>query len=87
MPNIKSAKKRVKVIETKTLKNKMIKSRMRTVVKKFAAAVTAGDKDAAVAAYKLAVKTVDKVAAKGIIHKNAAAHKKSQFTKLLNTLN
>ena len=87
MPNIKSAKKRVKVIETKTLKNKMIKSRMRTVVKKFVAAVEAGNKEAAVAAYKLAVKTVDKVAAKGIIHKNAAAHKKSQFTKLLNTLN
>ncbi len=87
MPNIKSAKKRVKVIETKTLKNKMIKSRMRTVIKKFVAAVEAGNKEAAVAAYKLAVKTVDKVAAKGIIHKNAAAHKKSQFTKLLNTLN
>ena len=87
MPNIKSAKKRVKVISVKTLQNKMVKSRMRTVIKKFVAAVEAGNKDAATEAYKLAVKTVDQVAAKGIIHKNAAAHKKSQFTKMLNSMN
>ncbi len=87
MPNIKSAKKRVKVIEVKTLQNKMIKSRMRTIIKKFAAAVESGDKAAATAAYVLAVKTVDQVASKGIIHKNAAAHKKSQFTKMLNSMN
>lgn len=87
MPNIKSAKKRVKVITVKTLQNKMVKSRMRTVIKKFVAAVESGDKVAANAAYKLAVKTVDQVAAKGIIHKNAAAHKKSQFTKMLNSMN
>ena len=87
MPNIKSAKKRVEVIAVKTLQNKMVKSRMRTVIKKFVAAVEAGNKDAATEAYKLAVKTVDQVAAKGIIHKNAAAHKKSQFTKMLNSMN
>ena len=87
MPNIKSAKKRVNVIATKTLKNKMVKTKMRTVVKKFVAAVQNGDKEAAKAAYTLAVKTVDQVAAKGIIHKNAAAHKKSRFTKLLNGMN
>jgi small subunit ribosomal protein S20 len=87
MPNIKSAKKRVQVITVKTLQNKMVKSRMRTVIKKFVAAVEAGNKDAATEAYKLAVKTVDQVAAKGIIHKNAAAHKKSQFTKMLNSMN
>ena len=87
MPNIKSAKKRVQVITVKTLQNKMVKSRMRTVIKKFVAAVEAGNKDAATEAYKLAVKTVDQVAAKGIIHKNAAAHKKSQFTKMLNFMN
>lgn len=87
MPNIKSAKKRVNVIATKTLKNKMVKTRMRTVIKKFVAAVQSGDKVAANAAYKVAVKTVDQVAAKGIIHKNAAAHKKSQFTKMLNSMN
>ena len=87
MPNIKSAKKRVQVIAVKTLQNKMVKSRMRTVIKKFVAAVEAGNKDAATEAYKLAVKTVDQVAAKGIIHKNAAAHKKSQFTKMLNSMN
>ena len=87
MPNIKSAKKRVQVIAVKTLQNKMVKSRMRTVIKKFVAAVEAGNKEAATEAYKLAVKTVDQVAAKGIIHKNAAAHKKSQFTKMLNYMN
>ena len=87
MPNIKSAKKRVEVIAVKTLQNKMVKSRMRTVIKKFVAAVEAGDKEAAAVAYKVAVKTVDQVAAKGIIHKNAAAHKKSQFTKMLNSMN
>ncbi len=87
MPNIKSAKKRVQVIAVKTLQNKMVKSRMRTVIKKFVAAVEAGNKEAATEAYKLAVKTVDQVAAKGIIHKNAAAHKKSQFTKMLNSMN
>jgi small subunit ribosomal protein S20 len=86
MPNIKSAKKRVEVIAVKTLQNKMVKSRMRTVIKKFVAAVEAGDKEAAAVAYKVAVKTVDQVAAKGIIHKNAAAHKKSQFTKKLNAM-
>ena len=87
MPNIKSAKKRVQVIAVKTLQNKMVKSRMRTVIKKFVAAVEAGNKEAATEAYKLAVKTVDQVAAKGIIHKNAADHKKSQFTKMLNSMN
>ena len=87
MPNIKTAKKRVQVITVKTLQNKIVKSRMRTVIKKFVAAVEAGNKDAATEAYKLAVKTVDQVAAKGIIHKNAAAHKKSQFTKMLNSKN
>ena len=84
MPNIKSAKKRVKVIATKTLQNKMFKSQLRTIIKKFNAAVESGDKAAAAEAYKLAVKKVDQAAAKGIIHKNEAARKKSQFTLMLN---
>ena len=86
MPNIKSAKKRVKVIETKTLQNKMFKSQLRTIIKKFEAAVESGDKAVATEAYKLAVKKIDQAAARGIIHKNAAAHKKSQFTKALNNM-
>ena len=87
MPIIKSAKKRVKVTATKTLQNKMFKSLYRTTVKKFLAAVEAGNKEEAVVAYKAAVKKADQAAKRGIIHKNAAVHKKSQFTKLLNSMN
>lgn len=86
MPNIKSAKKRVKVISAKTLQNKMFKSQLRTVIKKYNAAVEAGDKAAAAEAYKSAVKKVDQAVAKGILHKNNAAHKKSQFTLKLNKM-
>ena len=86
MPNIKSAKKRVLVNNTKALRNKMIKSQLKTVIKKFQAAVASGDKAAALEAYKLAVKKVDQAAAHGIIHKNAAAHRKSQFTLMLNAM-
>ena len=84
MPNIKSAKKRVKVIEKKTLQNKMFKSSMKTEIKKYNAAVASGDVAAAEAAYKAATKKIDVAASKSIIHKNAAARKKSQFTKALN---
>ncbi len=87
MPNIKSAAKRVKVIEKKTLQNKMFKSAMKTEIKKFNAAVASGDMASAQAAYKSATKKIDVAASKGIIHKNAAAHKKSQFTKAINAMN
>ena len=87
MPNIKSAKKRVKVTAKKTLQNKMFKSAMKTEIKKYYAAVESGDVASAEAAYKSAAKKIDVAASKGIIHKNAAAHKKSQFTKALNGLN
>ena len=86
MPNIKSAKKRVKVISTKTLQNKMFKSQLRTVIKKYNAALETGDKAAAAEAYRAAVKKVDQAVAKGILHKNNAAHKKSQFTLKLNKM-
>ena len=86
MPNIKSAKKRVKVIEAKTLQNKMFKSQLRTIIKKYNAALESGNKEEAAAAYKLAVKKIDQAAARGIIHKNAAARKKSQFTVKLNKM-
>lgn len=87
MPNIKSAKKRVKVIQTKTLQNKMFKSGMKTEIKKFNSAVESGDVAAAQEAYKDVVKKIDVAASKGIIHKNAAARKKSQFTKAVNGMN
>lgn len=86
MPNIKSAKKRVKVIESKTLYNKMFKSQLRTIIKKYNVAVESGNKEEAAAAYKLAVKKIDQAAARGIIHPNKAARHKSQFTNRLNSM-
>ena len=86
MPNIKSAKTRVKVIQTKTLRNKMLKSQLNTAIKKFKAAVESGDKEAAQVAYVAAVKRVDKAVSQGILHKNNAAHKKSQFTLMYNKM-
>ena len=86
MPNIKSAKKRVLVTKTKTLQNKMFKTELKTDIKKHQAAIAAGDTELAQATYKIAVKKIDQAAARGIIHKNAAAHKKSQFTKALNNM-
>ena len=84
MPNIKSAKKRVKVTKAKNLQNQMAKSALKTTLKKFDAAVAAGDKSAAEDAYKVAVKAVDQAAAKHLLHKNNAAHKKSAMTLKLN---
>ncbi len=86
MPNIKSAKKRVLVIKTKTARNRAAKSALKTNLKKFDAAVANGTKEEAQAAYTVAVKAVDKAAAKGLIHSNKAAHKKSQLTIKLNAI-
>ncbi len=83
MPNIKSAKKRVKVIETKTLRNKMIKSALKTAIKsaEFAIENNSENKEQVVA---LAMKKIDMAVTKGILHKNNAAHKKSSLAKKLN---
>ena len=86
MPNIKSAKKRVLVIKTKTMQNKMFKTQLKNDIKKYQAAVAEGNTELAQATYKAAVKKIDQAAARGIIHKNAAARKKSQFTKALNNM-
>ena len=86
MPNIKSAKKRVLVNETKAARNKAARSALRTNLKRFATAVEAGDKAEAKTAYTVAVKAVDKAAAHGLIHRNNAARKKSGLTLRLNTL-
>ena len=86
MPNIKSAKKRVLVNETKAARNKAARSALRTDIKRFATAVEAGDKAQAQTAYAVAVKAVDKAAAKGLIHRNNAARKKSGLTLRLNKL-
>ena len=85
MPNIKSAKKRVLVNKTKAQRNKSTNSALKTAIKKANAAIeaNAADKEELV---KLAVKKIDQAVAYGIMHKNAAAHKKSQFTKALNAM-
>ena len=84
MPNIKSAKKRVKVIETKTLQNKMFKTALKTDLKKYEAAVASGNMEVAETTYRATVKRIDQAVAHGLIHKNNAARKKSRFTKMLN---
>ena len=82
MPNIKSAKKRVKVSEKKNLRNRMVKSGMRTAVKKFVVAVGADTKTAN-AQLTATTSAIDKAAAKGVIHKNAANRKKARLAKQL----
>lgn len=86
MPNIKSAKKRVKVTKTKTLQNKIYKSSLKTIIKKYKAALAEGNKELASKTYLEAVSKLDRAVSKGIIHKNNAAKKKSQFTLLLNNM-
>ena len=86
MANIKSAKKRILVNQTKALQNQMVKSQLKTVIKKFNAAVNAGDKAAASELHALVVKKIDQAVAHGILHKNNAAHKKSEFTKKFNAI-
>ena len=86
MPNIKSAKKRVLVSGTRNERNKADKSALKTALKKFEAAAAEGNRTEAEGAYKVAVKIVDKSAAKGLLHKNNAAHKKSALTLKLNQI-
>ena len=84
MPNIKSAKKRVELSKISNEKNKQAKSVLKTALKKFDAAVAEGNREQADSAYQLAVKTIDKYVAKGILHKNTAARKKSSIARKLN---
>lgn len=86
MPNIKSAKKRVKVIEVKTLRNKTINSALKTSIKKANAAIeaNAADKEEVV---RVTIKKIDRACAKGLLHKNCAARKKSALACKLNAAN
>ena len=86
MANIKSAKKRILVNRTKALQNQMIKSQLKTIVKKFNAAVDANDKTLASELYRLSVKKIDQAVAHGVLHKNNAAHKKSALTLKYNAM-
>lgn len=86
MPNIKSQIKRDRKNKEQQAKNKAEKSALKTAMKKFDAAVTAGDKEAAATTYKVAVSAVDRAAGKNLIHKNNAAHKKSAMDKKMNEM-
>ena len=87
MPNIKSAIKRVSVIEKKTLRNSMIKSGYKTAVKNFEAAIAEGDVKKAETLFSVATKKIDQACTKGVIVKNTAARKKSNLAKKLNAIN
>ncbi len=83
MANIKSAKKRILVNNKKNLRNRSIKSALKTVIKKYDAAVASGDKELAASMLPQVSSAIDKAAAKGVIHKNAANRKKSQLASKL----
>lgn len=83
MANHKSALKRVGITAKKNLRNRMVASQVKTSVKSFDAVVASGDQTAAEKAFSKTVSTVDRAAAKGVIHKNAANRKKAQLAKKL----
>ena len=86
MANIKSAKKRILVNQTKADRNKAIRSAVKTSMKKVDAAVAANDKEAAKAALTVAISTIESASSKGIYHKNNSARKVSRLTKLVNAM-
>ena len=86
MPNIKSAIKRVSVIEKKTLRNNMIKSGYKSAVKKFEQAVETGNVEEAKTLFSQATRKIDQACSKGVIVKNTAARKKSNLAKKLNAV-
>ena len=86
MANIKSAKKRILVNRAKALRNQMAKSQLKTYIKKLNVAIAAGDKSAATELYPVVVKKIDQAVVRGILHKNNAAHKKSELTLKLNKM-
>lgn len=86
MPNIKSALKREVKSKKENAANKSQKTALKTELKKFDAAVAEGNKEAAAGTYKAAVKSVDRAAGKGLIHKNNAANKKSAMAAKMNAM-
>ncbi len=87
MPNIKSAIKRVSVIEKKTLRNNMIKSEYKTAIKRFEEALASNNVEEATKLFSVATKKIDQACTKGVIVKNTAARKKSNLAKKLNAAN
>lgn len=86
LANIKSAKKRILITKTRTARNKAIKSRVKTYIKKVEAAIAANDKSAATEALKAATSEISKAASKGIYHKNTASRKISRLNLAVNKI-
>ena len=86
MANIISAQNRILVAETKAARNKAIRSKVKTYVKKVEAAITAGDKAAAQAALIAATSEIDKATSKGVYHKNTASRKVSRLSKAVSAM-
>ena len=84
MANIKSQQKRIKTNESARLRNKAVKSSLRTAVRAFREAAHTGDKDKAAELLVVTQRKLDKAASKGVIHKNQAANKKSALARALN---
>ncbi|ONI76961.1 30S ribosomal protein S20 [Actinosynnema sp. ALI-1.44] len=86
MANIKSQIKRIKTNEAARLRNKSVKSSVKTAIRKFREAADAGEKDKAIELLKIASRQLDKAAGKGVIHANQAANRKSALAKRANSL-
>ena len=86
MANIKPQIKRIRTNEKARLRNKAVKSELKTYVRRVREAVAGGDKDAATTALTAAGKKLDKAVSKGVIHSNQAANKKSALAKAVNAL-
>ena len=84
MANIKSSMKRAQIGAVRNERNRANRTALRSILKKFDAAVAAGNREEAVSTYKVAVKTVDRAVSKGLLHKNNAAHKKSHMATKIN---
>jgi small subunit ribosomal protein S20 len=84
LANIKSAIKRIRITETKTLRNRMVKSSVKTFIRKFEDSIAAGRIDEAKKLYPRVSHVIDKAAAKGVLHRNTAARKKSRLAIKLN---
>lgn len=87
MANIKSAKKRIQVTLVRTERNKSIRSKVKTAIKKVESAVAANDKELANTTLKNAVVEITKAASKGVYHKNNASRKVSRLSKAVNQIN
>jgi len=86
VPNTRSAEKRVRVTAKRTLRNRMIRSRMKTAIRKYQAAVNEGNLQTATELFRHAVSQIDRAAAKGVIHPNQASRRKARLAARLNAL-